>query len=91
MDWTWVYLPNTSDIYTDDMIDVFIILKDHEGNYFMANYYTDEEVIDAIYMYEDDDFCWIKTSGRICNILLAYLTIPTINQVKSRIYCKGAG
>jgi hypothetical protein len=81
MDETWVYpIINTTNI-TDDMIDVFLILRDRDGNYYMANYYTDEECVDIIYKYVDGDFVELRQVENL-KYPFSLFAIPTINQVK---------
>ena len=82
-DETWVYpIINTENI-TDDMVDVMILLQDDAGQYYSANYYTDEECIDAIYRYEEFAFVELKYLEDISYPLILYC-IPKINE-KERV------
>jgi hypothetical protein len=80
-DETWVYpIINTENI-TDDMIDVMILLQDDNGQYYSANYYTDEECIDAIYQYEEFAFVELKYLEDISYPFVLY-SIPKINDME---------
>jgi hypothetical protein len=80
-DETWVYpITNTRNV-TDDMIDVFILLQDDEGRYYMANYYTDDECIYAIYRYDDFDFLNVSDIEEV-KYPIRLKSIPNINGSK---------